>query len=214
MRPGDTVCDIGANKGSYLFWLSRWVKQGRVIAFEPQAVLAEYLTEVCCQMHLDNVTVEPKAVYSSTGRLMLHIPGGKVSPGASLSKRLAQRRACKEVTVPVVSLDDYFQENQSVTVLKIDVEGGEMDVFKGANRILKSQSPLVVFECENRHLESGSVFDVFAYLHELNYDGEFICRHELRPIKEFNPDLHQKRVGEGFGDARNYCNNFVFRKKA
>jgi len=131
-----------------------------------------------------------------------------------LSQRIAEREACESVLVPVVSLDDYFEENQRLTVLKIDVEGGEMEVFKGANRILKSQSPLLIFECENRHLQSGSVLDVFAYLHELNYDGEFICRHELKPIQEFNPDLHQKSVGERFWEARDYCNNFVFRKRA
>src|SRR5215217_2108239 len=40
-RPGDLACDVGANKGSYLYWMSRWAD--RVVAFEPQSGLADYL---------------------------------------------------------------------------------------------------------------------------------------------------------------------------
>jgi hypothetical protein len=37
IRRGDIVCDVGANKGSFVYWLSRWAgKSGRVVAFEPQ----------------------------------------------------------------------------------------------------------------------------------------------------------------------------------
>ena len=36
LRPGDIACDIGANKGSFIYWLSWWVRNGRVVAFEPQ----------------------------------------------------------------------------------------------------------------------------------------------------------------------------------
>lgn len=214
LQPGDTVCDIGANKGSYLFWLSRWVGCGRVIAFEPQMKLADYLADICRIMHLNNVVVEPKAVFSSSGQMTLSIPGKKeVSPGASLSKRVAEREECKTTVVPVVSLDDYLAGDSRVRVLKIDVEGSELQVFQGAVNLLKTQSPLLIFECENRHLESGSVMDVFAFLRELGYCGKFVCGSKLRPIEKFTPEAHQKQHGERFWDAKDYCNNFVFQKR-
>ncbi|MBU0508284.1 FkbM family methyltransferase [bacterium] len=214
LRPGDTVCDIGANKGSYLFWLSHWVGRGRVIAFEPQEKLANYLSTICRAMHLDNVTVEPKAVFSRSGQMILSIPGKKdVSPGASLSNRVAEREECRTVVVPVVSLDDYLAGDSRVRVLKIDVEGAEMQVFLGAAKLLKTQSPLLVFECENRHLESGSVADVFDFLRELGYVGKFVCGWKLRPLEEFTPDVHQRQTGNRFWDSKDYYNNFVFRKK-
>lgn len=59
---GDIVCDIGANKGSFTYWLARWA--GRVVAFEPQTELADYLSRLCQAAKLLNVTVEPKAVFS------------------------------------------------------------------------------------------------------------------------------------------------------
>lgn len=214
IRPGDTVCDIGANKGSYLLWLSRWVKTGRVIAFEPQQKLARYLTEVCARLQLRNVTVEAKAVSAASGHMDLHIPGDADSPGASLSSRVADRETCRRVSVPVVSLDNYLKADDRVSCLKVDVEGSELNVFKGAEGILRRHSPLLVFECEIRHLESGSIFGVFSFLAGLGYSGEFVCGRRLCPMAEFRPEVHQKQVGERFWDAKDYCNNFVFRKNS
>jgi hypothetical protein len=47
LRPGDIACDIGANKGSFIYWLSWWVRGGRVVAFEPQPELARDLVNIC-----------------------------------------------------------------------------------------------------------------------------------------------------------------------
>jgi FkbM family methyltransferase len=213
IRPDDTVCDIGANKGSYVYWLSRWVPRGRVVAFEPQAQLAAYLKTVCEAMGLKNVTVEAKAVHAQAGTLALHIPGNGDSPEASLNTKISSRENCHRMLVPVVSLDEYFPPDVRIGILKIDVEGAEQGVFEGAHRILTTQSPLLVFECENRHLENGSVQDVFRYLDQLGYAGEFICGNRLRPLAEFDPRIHQKQTGERFWDAKDYYNNFVFRKR-
>jgi FkbM family methyltransferase len=214
IRPDDTVCDIGANKGSYVYWLSRWVPRGRVVAFEPQAPLAAGLQKVCTALGLNNVSVEAKAVHAKAGTLNLHIPGGADSPGASLNTKVAAQEPCRRIAVPVISLDEYFAPDTRIGILKIDVEGAERGVFEGATRILTKQSPLLVFECENRHLESGSVRDVFRQLNDFGYTGEFVCGKTLRPLAEFDPATHQKQTGERFWDAKDYYNNFVFRKPA
>ena len=212
--PDAVVCDIGANKGSYLYWLSRWVPRGRVIAFEPQEQLALYLRNVCSAIRLRNVSVEAKAVGAKSGSQTLYVPGMGDSPGASLSGKVSARGQCRSVSVPVVALDDYFERDVRISILKIDVEGAERAVFEGATRILTSQSPLLVFECENRHIESGGVSGVFRYLNDLGYAGEFVCGKALRPVNEFDPAVHQKQTEERFWDAGDYYNNFIFRKKA
>src|SRR5215213_603329 len=78
--PGDIVCDIGANKGSFVWWLSRWCRGGRVIAFEPQPQFAGMLAAVCRALKLDNVTIEAKAVFFRSGAMDLFVPVGH-SPG-------------------------------------------------------------------------------------------------------------------------------------
>ncbi len=116
------------------------------------------------------------------------------------------------LSVPVVALDDYFNEADKVAVLKIDVEGAELDVLKGAERILRRHGPLLVFECENRHLATGKVEDVFSWLNGLGYEGSFVCEDRLLPISQFDAAIHQRQDGEWFWKSKDYCNNFIFRK--
>lgn len=211
LRPGDIVCDIGANKGSFVWWLSRWIRNGRVVAFEPQPQFAERLAAVCEAMKLDNVTVEAKAVFSRSGAQDLFVPAGH-SPGASLTHKAVEAESFTTLSVPVVALDDYFDARDKVSLLKIDVEGAELGVLQGAERILRQHGPLLVFECENRHLAPGNVRDVFSWLENLGYRGSFICRDRLLPLSQFDADVHQRQHGEWFWKSRDYCNNFVFAK--
>jgi len=211
LRPGDIACDIGANKGSFIYWLSWWVGDGRVVAFEPQLELARYLQRLCRIIGLGNVTVEVKAVYSHSGDRDLFVPKGH-EPGASLQRRMPEGRNFTTLSVPVVTLDDYFKDSDRIALLKIDVEGAELAVFKGAERILRQHAPLLIFECENRHLTPGKVQDVFSHLAGFGYEGTFICRNRVLPISQFDAAVHQRQDGEWFWKSRDYCNNFIFRK--
>jgi FkbM family methyltransferase len=212
LRPGDIACDIGANKGSYIYWLSWWVRHGRVVAFEPQPELARDLVNNCRVIGLGNVTVEAKAVHAQSGDRDLFLPRGH-QPGASLLRGALDAKSFTTLSVPVVALDDYFDENDKVTLLKIDVEGAELDVLKGAERILRQHAPLLVFECENRHHAPGNVGVVFSYLDGLGYEGRFVCRNRLLPLCQFDAAVHQRLDGEWFWKSRDYCNNFVFSRK-
>jgi hypothetical protein len=164
-------------------------------------------------MKLDNVTVEAKAVYSHSGAKDLFVPAGH-SPGASLTQKAVEAESFMTLSVAVVALDDYFAAADNVALLKVDVEGAELGVFRGAERILRQHGPLLVFECENRHLAPGHVEDVFSYLEGLGYEGSFIRRDRLLPISEFDAALHQRQAGAWFWKSGDYCNNFVFRKTA
>jgi FkbM family methyltransferase len=212
LRVGDIVCDIGANKGSFIYWLSSWCgDKGRVVAFEPQPELARALADVCRAVGLHNVTVEGKAVYSHSGEHELFLPTGH-QPGASLHRGAMEAESFTTLSVPLVSLDDYFGEDDHIALLKIDVEGAELGVLQGAERILRRHGPLLVFECENRHLAPGKVQDVFSYLWGLGYEGAFISRNRMLPVSQFDAAVHQRQDGEWFWKSRDYCNNFVFRK--
>ena len=211
LRPSDIACDIGANKGSFIYWLSSWCRTGRVIAFEPQPELARRLETICRVIGLDNVKVEARAAYSRSGVQDLFVPRGH-QPGASLNRKATEGESFEILSVPVVSLDEYFGEHDTVGLLKIDAEGAEFEILKGAERILRQHAPLLVFECENRHLTRGDVSDVFAYLESLGYQGRFVCRNALLPVSKFDAAIHQRQSGEWFFKSKDYCNNFIFRK--
>lgn len=211
LRPGDIACDIGAHKGAFTFWLSRWCRDGRVVAFEPQPELARALANVCQSIGLSNVNVIAKGVYSRSGNRDLFVPEGH-QPGASFTQMAKEAKSFMTFNVPVVTLDEYFDASDRIALLKVDVEGAEFEVLKGAERILRQHAPLLVFECENRHLAFGNMERLFSYLKGLGYEGSFVCRGWLLPISEFAAAIHQRQDGERFWKSKDYCNNFIFRK--
>jgi FkbM family methyltransferase len=210
IRRGAIVCDIGANKGSFLYWLARWSAPGRAIAFEPQPDLADMLSRLCTKFSLSNVTVEPLAASSSSGTQNFFVPDGH-QPAGSL---LEPSGPSKTIRIKTVALDDYFSEKDDVSAIKVDVEGSELDVFVGAERTLRRCMPLIVFECD-RHLTSvDRMTETFSFLLGLGYSGDFVSEGKLIPLSSFNLDLHQKIEGEWFWKEPGYCNNFVFKKPA
>jgi hypothetical protein len=100
IRADTVVCDVGANKGSFVYWLSRWCPAGRVVAFEPQAALARRLATVCAAIGLRNVMVEASAVSSGSGHGALFVPDGH-QPGASLHHAGLRGEKGATISVPV-----------------------------------------------------------------------------------------------------------------
>ena len=212
LRRGDVAVDVGANKGSHVLWLSHAVgPTGRVVAFEPQARLAARLAEVTRRARLGNVEVVPLAVGDKLCTAELYVPDTHPDPpGASLAKSAVSGEPCTTVPVEVTTLDHFLRdETRPIRALKIDVEGHERAVLRGARSILRTHAPLIVMECETRHLADMSVQDVLAELRELGYGGHFVRRGRLVPLSEFDPAVHQAALGERYWDGRDYCNNFV-----
>jgi hypothetical protein len=128
------------------------------------------------------------------------------SQGASLSETRADRSA-RSYQVRIESLDDFLAEyrlNRRVALIKCDVEGHELDVFRGAERTLANDRPHLLFECEARHRPNRLVDDVFAHLERLGYRGSFFWASGRRDISDFDVAEHQV---EG---CRPYANNFLF----
>ena len=215
MADGGIAIDVGANKGSYLYSMARWSKEAPVYAFEPQRALADYLRTACKNSGLTNARIENLALSDKAGELDLYVPGDSTSPGASLEPGIADKTDCHKQTVKVITLDTYADEKiqAPVRVIKIDVEGHELAVIKGALRLIQRDKPLLIIECEDRHLPAGQTVASFIWLVEsLGYSATLAMpgKAEL-PAREFATNRHQKQAGERFWDAKDYYNNFIFR---
>lgn len=216
IRPGEAAVDVGANKGSFLPWLSRAAgSEGRVFAFDPQPDLAAYLARVCRVAGLSNVEVEAAGVSDRAGTRVLRIPGAAgPSPGASLEASVAERSPGRDVHVAVVVLDERLRnERRRLAAIKIDVEGHELSVLRGAAGILERHAPLVVVEAEERHSGAANLAAVLAFLADRGYEGWFVRRGRLEPLAAFDPSVHQRRSAGRFWNHPDYCNNFVLSKK-
>jgi FkbM family methyltransferase len=209
VKKGDTVFDIGAHKAGYLyFFLDQQKGMGKIYAFEPQSVLYAYLLKLQQLFSWQNVVIEPLAVSSAPGKAILNIPynnGRHTSPCATIIENGVFPEYQSQEVVTTVSLDEYcFEAGILPDFLKVDVEGNELSVFKGAENILKRYKPKILFECEARFVGREKVFATFDLLQTLGYRGYFIMDDVLRPIAEFNPLYHQDLT------EHIYCNNFIF----
>lgn len=210
LSPGDRAVDIGAHKGAYTFWMCRGVgPTGRVYAFEPQPALAAAMRRTMRkEIARGLLRVEESALSDRAATETLYVPDGADSPGAGLRRSDAP---CRQYSIGCTTLDDYFPASAAggegaVRLIKCDTEGNELAVFKGGEGLLRRDRPVLIFECEARHRNGGSVEEVFAFLNELGYSGGFFD-HEGRlcPIERFDVAVHQRAPGEA-----GYINNFVF----
>lgn len=210
LAPGDTVVDIGAHKGAYTYWMHRAVgADGAVFAFEPQPTLAHRLEALVTASKYSNVTVENLGLSSTTGTLMLKLPHADGSPSASFENTAFTSHDSLEISVLVSTLDAYFLDRDAasgkrIAFIKCDAEGHELEVFRGGRRLLSEHGPDLLFECEARHRD-GSVEAVFAFLHELGYEGRLLSRSGESPVADFDAKVHQADP-----ESDDYVNNFLF----
>jgi FkbM family methyltransferase len=189
-RRDSTVVDVGANFGMYTYWLSSLAD--RCVAFEPIPKLAAALARgFGSRIELHNV-----ALSDADGVAELTVPN--VSPGLSSIEprnRITADPTAVRYTVPKRRLDDF--ELGDVSFVKIDVEGHEEAVLRGAARLLAAQRPTLLLELEDRH-SPGCVERVAAMLLAQGFAGGAIANGELLPL-----DALAGVVG-GYGAVRNY----------
>jgi FkbM family methyltransferase len=136
VRPGMTVLDVGAHVGYYTLLAATLAgSAGRVVAFEPNPANARFLRRHATINGLCNVEVVEAGVADGEGTARFDLGSG------SGTGRLSQGG---EIEVRTVGLDQFCAERGlEPAVVKIDVEGGELDVLRGATRLLTESRPVV-----------------------------------------------------------------------
>jgi FkbM family methyltransferase len=148
IKPGQTVLDIGAHKGGYLYLILQLVgKNGKVVAFEPQSLLFNYISKMKKLLNWENVTVEHIALSDTETETTLFIPTNNVSsksaPGATILNNRERNDIGFTEKVGTDSLDHYCStHNVAPDFLKIDVEGNELNIFKGGMNTLSNTNPV------------------------------------------------------------------------
>jgi FkbM family methyltransferase len=135
--------DVGANIGEYTKEILEHTKS-RVIAFEPVPTTFEKLRKETL-LYSDRIQYENKGVGAINEELIIHF-NSAASAHASFSEEVKQINYVtnkEKVAVPVITLDSYFKDNNitKVDFIKIDTEGFESEVFKGAEKIFKELKP-------------------------------------------------------------------------
>ncbi|OAY63612.1 hypothetical protein ACMD2_22321 [Ananas comosus] len=173
---GAVVVDVGANVGMASFAAA--AMGFRVVAFEP---VLENLQRICDGVFLnragDRVTVYAAAASDQIGNITFHKLVGRLdnsaisATGAKLAFKSNEEIA---IEVPTIPLDEVIPDSERVLLIKIDVQGWEYHVLRGASRLLsrrKAEAPYLIYEEDERLLQASnsSSQEIRTFLQSVGY---------------------------------------------
>jgi FkbM family methyltransferase len=173
LRPGDTCLDVGSHVGYLTILMSHLVgPQGCVAAFEPVPESFHTLHENVALNHLQNVRAECMALGEREGAMTLFCDSAQeLSWTPSVAAYTALGADLKRISVPVRTLDDYLRTSHlHPNLVKIDVEGAELSVLRGASQMLREARPVVLIEIHD--LGPSHRADILNLLHSCRYSVE------------------------------------------
>ncbi|CAN7472540.1 FkbM family methyltransferase [Mycolicibacterium frederiksbergense] len=204
---GKDFLDVGANQGVYAFRAMGHYR--KVIAVEAHPGLVAGLRRI---IRRDN-EVLAVALSDEVGETSLHIPtlrGRDVDTRSSLLPTANPGFDLRTVTVPTTTIDALGLRR--IGVIKIDVEGHELAVLRGAAETLRTAKPTCIVETAERHTPGG-VAQTFTFFESMGYDGYFLHRGKLRDGTHFAINRFQRpedRKAVGGRRSADYVNNFIF----
>lgn len=154
---GTAAVDVGANIGIHTLVLSRCVgDNGRVYSYEPNQDLCERLRENVKLNGIENVSLRNRGAGGADSMLRFQSRQDEFNIGLG---RFGKRGL---VEIPVVKLDSDLHIEGKISLIKIDVEGMELDVIRGASALLQEHRPALVLEC-NREWTLNELRDHIPY---------------------------------------------------
>lgn len=196
IRPGSRAIDVGANNGIYAYMMLR--ARALVEAFEPNPLCVARLKAYAG--HHRRLTVHSVALSDSTQGATLFVPIVNGRPNSGLASLTPRPGALPIPGIQTTKLDQFGFSD--VSFIKVDVEGHELEVVRGAEATLKHNRPVLQVEIESRH--GGSVSEMADYLKRLcGYDGWFFRAAKLVPAARLTPEEQR------WGNVP-YINNFLF----
>lgn len=172
--------DVGAHIGNYSLSLHKRAK--KIYAFEASATNMNYLKKNIRANKIDNIKTIDKAVCNEDNKsIKIYL-----SPDASSNHSIYDKFKGKYENVETVTLDSFYKKNniEEIDVIKIDVEGAEFAVIKGASEIFHKFTPLLIVEFSKASADAAGydLSDLYYYLKDLGYQSFALYNRMLSTI--------------------------------
>jgi len=157
LTEGDAAIDVGANEGRHLFPMAQAVgPKGRIIAFEPITKLCRKLRSQARRRGFRNIRLHERAAAHEAGKSSFSLfERRKAFSGLKRRKTpfADAEGGLKEISVMRCLIDSKRPWFRRISLIKMDIEGGEYHALLGAERILTRDRPVIIFE-NGRHSSS------------------------------------------------------------
>jgi FkbM family methyltransferase len=154
LRQGMTFYDIGANIGFFSLLAARLVgESGKVISFEVDPEIAARLREHVARNRFRAISVQEMAVWSESRAVPFVRADADISPDRGLGHVDLSAAGTGTIEVQGVSLEDFVRGAPAPDFIKCDAEGAELEIFRGARKLLAEERPIILCEVhseENR----------------------------------------------------------------
>lgn len=171
LRAGSVFYDVGAHIGVESMLAARLVgERGTVFAFEADPENAARIEEHARRNQLHPMQIVPRAVWSSSGRLKFARASAESSRNQGAVAEPNGASGEDFIEVEAIALDEFARQNAPPTLIKIDVEGAEVEVLRGSADIFSAVRPAVI--CEVHHARAAE--EVIPWLRERGYTTEWL----------------------------------------
>lgn len=167
ISPGDRILEVGGHIGYITQWFSRLVgSTGEVIVFEPSEENRAYLTVNVAGKA--NIVVRAAALSERVGHIKFYLDNTSGQNNSILENYDQARTVAESAGIPLKkrvvevesdTLDNLYLQGLKPTLIKIDVEGAEMQVLNGGRQMLGQLQPMLMVEVTNHQTE---VFDLLT----------------------------------------------------
>jgi len=185
LQPGDVIIDVGAFMGSYSLLAGKLTgEKGKVYAFEPNPDYFKKLKKNILLNRFPNIQAFDLALSNKKGVVEFY----PASSGSSLVKNVAEAligKKIKPIKVKAVTLNDFVgkEKIKRIDFIKIDAEGWDLQVLKGASNILKRKdAPDIMVEVIDEQLKiaGSSSYDLIKYMKSFTYTPYVFTRNGLK----------------------------------
>ena len=149
LHEGATFYDVGAHIGFFSLIAARLVgESGAVFAFEADPENARRIKQHISKNAPAQIEVSPVAVWSQSGNIRFQ--RGSEFSSHNTGSIVTGRDAGATIEVEAVTLDEFAENHRAPTLIKVDVEGGEIHVLRGAVRLFSNTRPALFCEVHNQ----------------------------------------------------------------
>jgi FkbM family methyltransferase len=185
INSGAVVLDIGANIGYYS--ILAVPKAGSVYSFEPSKASITAFEKNIELNKITNISIQPYALSDRAEASSLYLSSQENSGMTGLRKPHNFSGSTEQVKV--ITLDDWMtgKKLNAIDIIKIDVEGAEVNVLKGAVTVLRQYQPVIFIEVINELLSrfEHTAAELFEFLYQFGYTAfEITAPRQLKQLQQ------------------------------